>query len=149
KYHRLAALILLGGAGLATCITVVWVSAPDLALTQLLVEIVTTVLILLGLRWLPERIAESDAPASLAARLRRQRDFLIALACGMGITVISYAIMTAAPLRSVGDFYLERAYSEGGGTNVVNVILVDFRGFDTLGEITVLGIVALSVFALL
>ncbi|WP_028035415.1 monovalent cation/H+ antiporter subunit A [Chelativorans sp. J32] len=149
KYHRLAALILLGGAGLATCITFVWFSAPDLALTQLLVEIVTTVLILLGLRWLPERIAESDAPASLAARLRRQRDFLIALACGMGITVISYAIMTAAPLRSVGDFYLERAYSEGGGTNVVNVILVDFRGFDTLGEITVLGIVALSVFALL
>ncbi len=50
---------------------------------------------------------------------------------------------------SVGDFYLERAYSEGGGTNVVNVILVDFRGFDTMGEIVVLAIVALTVFALL
>jgi multicomponent K+:H+ antiporter subunit A len=50
---------------------------------------------------------------------------------------------------SVGDYYLERAYSEGGGTNVVNVILVDFRGFDTMGEMVVLAIVALTVFALL
>ena len=55
KFHRLAALILLGGAGLVTCITFVWFSAPDLALTQLLVEVVTTVLLLLGLRWLPKR----------------------------------------------------------------------------------------------
>ena len=56
KFHRLAALILMGGAGLATCITFAWLSAPDLALTQLLVEIVTTVLLLLGLRWLPKRL---------------------------------------------------------------------------------------------
>ena len=149
KYHRFAALILIGGAGLSTCITFVWFSAPDLALTQLVVEVVTTVLILLGLRWLPKRIEEIDTPTTLAARLRRQRDFLLALACGLGVTVVSYAIMTSAPPTTVGDFYLERAYSEGGGTNAVNVILVDFRGFDTFGEITVLGIVALSVFALL
>ena len=58
-------------------------------------------------------------------------------------------MMTAPFAQTVRDFFLERAYSEGGGTNVVNVILVDFRGFDTLGEITVLGIVALTVFALL
>jgi multicomponent K+:H+ antiporter subunit A len=50
---------------------------------------------------------------------------------------------------SISEFFLERAYTEGGGTNVVNVILVDFRGFDTFGEITVLGVVALTVFALL
>src|SRR5215218_4271489 len=56
KYHRLAAMVLLSGAGLVTCITFVWFSAPDLAITQLLVEIVTTVLILLGLRWLPKRV---------------------------------------------------------------------------------------------
>ncbi len=60
KYHRLAALILLGGAGLITCITFVWLSAPDLAVTQLLVEIVTTVLLLLGLRWLPKRWEDPD-----------------------------------------------------------------------------------------
>ena len=56
KFHRLAALMLLGGAGLVTCVSFVWLSAPDLALTQLVVETVTTVLLLLGLRWLPKRI---------------------------------------------------------------------------------------------
>ena len=65
------------------------------------------------------------------------------------MTVISYAVMTRTPPDSIADFFIEKAYSEGGGRNVVNVILVDFRGFDTLGEITVLGIVALTVFALL
>jgi multicomponent K+:H+ antiporter subunit A len=58
KYHRLAALILMSGAGFVTCISFVWLSAPDLAVTQLLVEIATTVLILLGMRWLPKRNAE-------------------------------------------------------------------------------------------
>ena len=58
KFHRLAALILLGGAGLMTCVSFVWLSAPDLALTQLVVETVTTVLLLLGLRWLPKRIQD-------------------------------------------------------------------------------------------
>ncbi|MEG1029359.1 MAG: hydrogenase subunit MbhD domain-containing protein, partial [Brevundimonas sp.] len=52
KYHRLAAVVLVGGAGLVSCLTFVWFSAPDLATTQMLVEIVTTVLLLLGLRWL-------------------------------------------------------------------------------------------------
>ena len=61
KFHRLAALILLGGAGLVTCISFVWLSAPDLALTQLVVETVTTVLLLLGLRWLPKRIERARA----------------------------------------------------------------------------------------
>src|SRR5690606_3248835 len=56
KFHRLAALVLAGGAGLVSCVSFVWLSAPDLAATQLLVEVVTTILILLGLRWLPKRI---------------------------------------------------------------------------------------------
>ena len=64
KFHRLAALVLLGGAGLVVCVTFVWFSAPDLALTQLLVEVVTTVLLLLGLRWLPKRF---DVPGSRAS----------------------------------------------------------------------------------
>src|SRR3546814_2712359 len=58
KFHRLVALVLIGGAGLATCISFIWLSAPDLALTQLLVEIVTLVLLLLGLRWLPLRLPD-------------------------------------------------------------------------------------------
>ncbi len=64
KFHRLAALILLGGAGLVTCVSFVWLSAPDLALTQLVVETVTTVLLLLGLRWLPKRYCESRSRAA-------------------------------------------------------------------------------------
>ncbi len=148
KYHRLAAAILLGGAGLVTCLTFVWFSAPDLALTQLLVEVVTAVLLLLGLRWLPKRI-EHAGSSSTPARLRRYRDLGIAVAAGLGLTALSYATMTRVSPEGIARHFLERAYTEGGGTNVVNVILVDFRGFDTLGEITVVGIVALTVYALL
>ena len=151
KFHRLAALVLLGGAGLTTCLTFVWLSAPDLAVTQLLVEIVTTVLILLGLRWLPKRIERHDDHdvMTMPVRLRRVRDFLLAIFCGVGMMLISYTVMTRSLPETISSYFLERAYSEGGGTNVVNVILVDFRGFDTLGEIAVLCIVALTVFALL
>jgi len=161
KYHRLAALALLGGAGLATCLTFVWLSAPDLALTQLAVEVVTLVLILLGLRWLPRRKMAADAPGdSLAAesgllwrrRLRRSRDLLLSLAAGGALAMLS-TVMLARPdalgASTLASFFLERALPESGGANVVNVILVDFRGFDTFGEITVLGIVALTVYALL
>ncbi|GAA4110953.1 cation:proton antiporter [Aminobacter sp. DSM 101952] len=149
KFHRLAALALLGGTGLITCMTFVWLSAPDLAVTQLVVEIVTTVLILLGLRWLPKRSQALTEPLGAMARVRRLRDLAMAIAAGVGMTVIAYAVMTRPAPETIADFFLEKAYSEGGGRNVVNVILVDFRGFDTLGEITVLGIVALTVFALL
>jgi multicomponent K+:H+ antiporter subunit A len=149
KYHRFAALALVGGAGLVTCLSFVWLSAPDLGVTQLLVEIVTTVLLLLGLRWLPKRLEEIAADKTLAARSRRGLDLIIAIACGLGIAGVAYAVMSMPFDRGVATWFLEHAYLEGGGTNVVNVILVDFRGFDTFGEITVLGIVALSVFALL
>ncbi len=149
KFHRLAALALLGATGLVTVMTFVWLSAPDLAITQLVVEIVTTVLILLGLRWLPKRFQELSEPLTPIARLRRLRDLAMAVAAGAGMTLIAYAVMTRPAPDSVAGFFLDKAYSEGGGRNVVNVILVDFRGFDTLGEITVLGIVALTVFALL
>lgn len=149
KYHRLAALILMGGVGLVTCITFVWFSAPDLAVTQLLVEIVTTVLILLGLRWLPKRLEETDNSTTLTGHIRRYRDFSLAVVCGGGMAMFAYVMMSSPLPETIADFFLERAYTEGGGTNVVNVILVDFRGFDTFGEITVLGIVAITVFALL
>ncbi|WP_455883623.1 monovalent cation/H+ antiporter subunit A [Pseudomonas putida] len=151
KYHRLAALTMVSVCGLMTCITFVWFSAPDLALTQLVVEVVTTVLILLGLRWLPRRIEEvSPLPSSLRkARIRRLRDFLLSTVVGGGMALLSYAMLTRQTPNDISSFYLSRALPEGGGSNVVNVMLVDFRGFDTLGEITVLGVVALTVYALL
>ncbi len=149
KFHRLAAVILMGGAGVSTCLTFAWASAPDLALTQLLVEIVTTVLLLLGLRWLPKRRQETSRPASIPILARRFRDFAIAGIGGAGIAALAYAVMTRPQSHSISANFLEKSYTEGGGRNVVNVILVDFRGFDTLGEITVLGIVAITVYALL
>ncbi|HUP98658.1 MAG TPA: monovalent cation/H+ antiporter subunit A [Usitatibacter sp.] len=150
KFHRLAALIMLAVTGLVTSLTFVWFSAPDLALTQLAVEVVTTTLFLLGLRWLPKRIEVADDPRfALRARLRRGRDLVLALAAGAGMAALAHAMLTRPAPQSISPFYLERALPEGGGTNVINVILVDFRGFDTMGEITVLAAVALAVHALL
>lgn len=151
KYHRLAALTLMGGAGLCTSVTFLWFSAPDLALTQIAVELVTTILILLGLRWLPKRdesLPASGASATLA-RARRLRDLALAMAAGGGMAWLAFAMMSRPFAQSTSTFFLERAQTEGGGTNVVNVMLVDFRGFDTFGEIVVLGIVAITVYALL
>ncbi|WP_348532453.1 monovalent cation/H+ antiporter subunit A [Rhizobium sp. 18065] len=149
KYHRLAALIMLGGVGLIVCITFVWLSAPDLAITQLLVEVVTTVLILLGLRWLPKRTVSVDDHITLRGRFRRFRDLMLAVVCGVGMSFVAYAVMTMPVPDAIANYFLENAYAQGGGRNVVNVILVDFRGFDTMGEIAVLGVVALTVYALL
>lgn len=151
KYHRLAALILVSGTGIVTSLTFLWLSAPDLALTQLMVETVTTVLILLGLRWLPRRLTSRELNMTVPRRvwLRRSRDMAAAGAGGLGLAAISYAVLTSPAPRSIGDFFLLHALPEGGGSNAVNVLLVDFRGFDTMGEITVLAIVALTVYALL
>ena len=109
-------------------------------------------LLLLGLRWLPKRI-------EAIGRTTRRRAAAHAPRCATsasrsppaaGLAALAYAVMTRPRARQHrATTSCEHAYTEGGGTNVVNVILVDFRGFDTLGEITVLGIVALTVYALL
>ena len=151
KYQRLAAIIFAGGAGLVSCITFAWLSAPDLAATQILIEVVTTVLLLLGLRWLPKRDRSIPIPASEKPRARRRRaaDLALAVAFGACLAGLSYAVMARPAGEGIARFFVENVYSGGGGRNVVNVLLVDFRAFDTLGEITVLGIVGLTVLALL
>jgi len=149
KFHRLVALAMLSVVGLALCITFAWFSAPDLALTQLAVEVVTLVLFLLGLRWMPKRVEQDDPRTRARAWWRRRRDLMLAVAIGVGLSALSYALLTRHAPLSISPFFLEKALPEGGGTNVVNVMLVDFRAFDTLGEITVLGIVGLTVYALL
>ena len=150
KFHRLAAAILMSGAGLVVCLTFVWLGAADLALTQLLVESVTTALLLLGLRWLPKRIPFAWTRSGARRALpRRIFDLVLAAVAGGGLAALAYAVMTRPLPETVSRFFLEEALPKGGGTNVVNVIIVDFRGFDTLGEIAVLGVVAISVFALL
>lgn len=149
KFNRFRAVILTGGAGIVTTVTFAWLSAPDLALTQLVIEVVTLVLLLLGLRWLPRLSKEDSDYDATVAQLRHLRDAVLAIAVGVGLTFLSYILMTRNTIPAVGRFYLENALPEGGGTNVVNVILVDFRAFDTMGEIVVVGIVALTVYALL
>jgi len=150
KFHRLAALIMLGGAGLVVCLTFAWFSAPDLALTQIAVEVVTLILILLGLRWLPKRIEQDDSRrTTVRARARRARDFCLAVGSGAGLSLLTFAVLTRAGNGQLAPFFLDNSLEQAGGLNVVNVMLVDFRGFDTLGEITVVGIVAITVYALL
>jgi multicomponent K+:H+ antiporter subunit A len=117
-------------------------SAPDLALTQLSVEVVTVVLLLLALYFLPQ---ESPAESST---VRRIRDGVLAVAAGGGAAALVWAVLTR-PYETIAGYFLDKSLPEGGGTNVVNVILVDFRGFDTLGEITVLAMAGLGIYAML
>ncbi|MCX7672364.1 MAG: monovalent cation/H+ antiporter subunit A [Thiobacillaceae bacterium] len=140
--ERLTALIVTGAVGLIVSLIFVKFSAPDLALTQLAVEVVTAVLMLLALYFLPQR-----SPAE-STRARRLRDAGLALAAGGGVAWLAYAVLTR-PYTTIAGYYLDKSLPEGGGRNVVNVILVDFRGFDTLGEITVLAIAALGIYAML
>ena len=151
RYHRLAALMLVGVTGAVTSVTFIWFSAPDLALTQLTVEVMTTLLILVGLRWLPAREPSRGVFTPLTRQLafrRRARDLALALAAGTGMSILAYAVMTRE-LPEGTSFFLEQSLPGGGGRNVVNVMLVDFRGFDTFGEGVVLALVALTVYALL
>ena len=140
--NRFFALIVLSVVGLMVSLGFARFSAPDLAMTQLSVEVVTIVLLMLALYYLP---AWTPVESSVG---RRARDILIAGAAGLGMTLITLAILTQ-PFTSISEFFLENSKSGGGGTNVVNVILVDFRGFDTLGEITVLGVAALGIYTML
>ena len=141
-HRRFQSVVLLGVVGLAVSLTFVSLSAPDLALTQLAVELVSTVLLLMGLALLP---AHSPRESSTA---RRTRDALLALAGGAGMAWLAWVLLTRGH-ESIAWYFLDQSIPLGGGSNVVNVILVDFRGYDTYGEITVLGIAAIGVLALM
>jgi multicomponent K+:H+ antiporter subunit A len=140
--RRLLALVLTSVIGLVVSLGFIYLSAPDLALTQISVEVVTTILLLLALNLLPK-----ETPVESSAG-RRLRDAVLAGLSGLGIGGIVWAVMTR-DFATISDYHLAQSYPGGGGTNVVNVILVDFRGFDTFGEIIVLGIAGLAIFALL
>ena len=141
-HRRYRAVVLVGGVGLVTSLTFLGFSAPDLALTQLSVEIVSTVLLLMGLALLPPTTPRESTTG------RRLRDAGLALAGGGGIAWLAWLMLTRDH-DSIAWYFLEQSVPKGGGSNAVNVILVDFRGYDTFGEITVLGIAAVGVLALL
>ena len=141
--NRLLSLVLIGIIGLMVSIGFVFFSAPDLAMTQITVEVVTTILLLLALNFLP-----NDTPIESSV-LRRARDVALSIAGGAAAMALSYHyLLRSAVATPISEFHLANSYKGGGGTNVVNVILVDFRGFDTFGEIIVLGIAAVLIYAL-
>ena len=141
--NRLRALIFVSVIGLVVSLTFVQFSAPDLALTQISVEVVTVLLLLLALNLLPK------GPPPLSRAPRKWRDGALAIAGGVLVGGLAWAMLTREPVPSIAAYHIANAKPGGGGTNIVNVILVDFRAFDTLGEIIVLGIAGLAIFALL
>ncbi len=141
-HQRFLAVVLTGVVGLITALSFLGFSAPDLALTQLSVEVVSTVLLLMGLALLPPLTPRESS------RGRKLRDAVLAIGGGAGIATLAWLVMTRDH-DSIAWYFLAHSLPAGGGSNVVNVILVDFRGYDTFGEITVLGIAGVGVLALM
>ena len=141
--RRFVGVLFLGAAGYGVAVLFVIQGAPDLALTQVLVETLSLVVYVLVLRNLPERFDRIHLRLSFGLRLG------VSLAVGLFVGAFALAASGARTHETISGEFLARALPEGGGRNVVNVIIVDFRGFDTFGEITVLAVAALGVASLL
>ena len=137
--NRLAAVLLVGVTGYGCGVIFVFHGAPDLALTQFLVETLTLVIFVLVLRTLP---AEADG-----TRMRRHRipRALLAVAVGASVTTLAAFAMAARTTRPIAELLPDAAYYRGHGANTVNVLLVDIRAWDTMGEISVLLVAATGV----
>ncbi|MFD4416237.1 Na+/H+ antiporter subunit A [Bacillus safensis] len=140
---RLTAIIALGVMGYTLSLFFVIFRAPDLALTQLIIETISVALFLLCFYHLPK--------LSLKQKTRRFKmtNFIISLGVGVVVTCLAFASTSQQSLDTISTYFIENSYKLAGGDNIVNVILVDFRGFDTLFEITVLAIAALGIYGLL
>jgi multicomponent Na+:H+ antiporter subunit A len=136
------AVVALGAVGYGVALLFVMYGAPDLAMTQFSVETLTVVIFVLVFRMF-------GSFAHLSSRLVRTRDALVAAVVGAGVSVLVLLVGGSPRLSRLSDFFVEAAPTLAHGRNVVNVILVDFRAFDTLGEITVLAVAAIGVHALL
>ncbi len=139
---RLGAVAALGVVGYGVAMIYILFGAPDLAMTQFSIETLSVILFVLVLYRLPRY-------AKFTSTGERIRDGLIALAAG-GLVTVLILLVTAVPLQSrLTPYFAENSFILAKGRNIVNVILVDFRGLDTLGEITVLAVAAIGVYALL
>ncbi|WP_295018507.1 DUF4040 family protein [uncultured Micrococcus sp.] len=139
---RIAAMVVVGVVGFGVTLWFFTLGAVDVALTQLLVEVLTVCVMVLLLRRLPARFSDEPAP-------RKTQAVLTATLAGVAATVGVLAFTGRSSMSDIAHYYLTHSYKEAGGTNVVNVILVDFRALDTWGEMTVLGATGLTVAALL
>ena len=140
---RLTSIIVLGAVGYTVSLFFVIFRAPDLALTQLVVETVSTALFLLCFYHLPEQFRKEE-------RIRfKFTNLVISLGVGVMVTLIALSAHSTKLFDSISQYYVETTYTEAGGKNMVNVILVDYRGLDTMFEITVLGIAALGIYGMI
>ena len=139
---RLLAVIAMSMVGFCICLFFVYYGAPDLAMTQFSIDTLTTVLFVMVLLKLPPYLKMKDRSAQI-------RDGLLAAAFGTLVSLIALQVLAEPTSKDVSRFYAENAYLLAKGKNVVNVILVDFRGYDTLVEITVLTIAAIGVYSML
>ncbi len=139
---RLAAVVALGVVGYGVAFIFLLYGAPDLAMTQFAIETLTVILMVLILYRLPPFV-------NFSSRKQRLRDAVIALVVGALMTTLVLIATANVPQSLLTPFFAENSYTQAHGRNIVNVILVDFRGLDTLGEITVLAIAASGVLALL
>jgi multicomponent Na+:H+ antiporter subunit A len=139
---RLGAVAALGVVGYSVAFVFILFGAPDVAMTQFMVETLTVILLVLVFYHLPPF-------AQLSSRRARRRDLAIALAAGSLMTLFLLAAIGAQHAPPISDYFAENSWLLAHGRNVVNTILVDFRGLDTLGEITVLALAGVGVFALL
>ncbi len=139
---RLRSIMSLGVVGYSMALLFTFHGAPDLAMTQLVIETLTVILMALAFHHLP--VFKHGSPARM-----RAIDAAIAIGVGAAVTVLVLAALHVQTPTEVSDYYLDHSQALAHGRNVVNVIIVDFRGLDTLGEITVMAIAAIGAYALL
>lgn len=139
---RVGAVTVIGVVGFSVTLWFFTLGAADVALTQLLVEILTVVVIVLLLQRLP-------ATFRATTRTRRNGAVVLAGAAGVAATVAVFSLTGRRELTPAGEYFVREAKAETGGSNVVNTILVDFRALDTLGEITVLAMAGVAIMVLL
>ena len=139
---RLTSVVAMSVIGYCICLMYVFYSAPDLAMTQFTIDTLSTVLFVLVLYKLPSFL-------NLASKRERYRDSIVALGFGAILSIIALKVLYEPIQTQTSDFYGENAYILAKGKNVVNLILADFRGIDTMFETVVLGIAALGVYSLL
>ncbi len=132
---RIAAIVAMGVIGYGISLIYMYYSAVDLAITQILVETLVVVMFVMVLQKLPKF-------AKLSSRRTKIRDFIIALSFGSVMTVMAIKAIHLEFNHPISDYFVEKSYLEAYGKNVVNVILVDFRALDTMGEVIVLIIAA-------
>ncbi len=138
----LASVALLGGVGFMVAMLFSLYGAPDVAMTQFAVETLVVIIFVLVLFHLPRY-------SSFTSPWPRFIDVIFASLIGVTMAVITFIIASREAPSSIATYFAERAYTEGNGRNVVNVILVDFRAMDTLGEVFVIGVAAIGVYTLL